>query len=69
MSLVFRENAKNRQNHCSFKVAVIGGNHIFDNRKKIFLSFKNQEILLENCNHHFEFMTRGVVGCGGGETY
>ena len=52
MSLVFRENAKNRQNHCSFEVAVIGGKQfskkkiiiaelpqisIFDNRKKIII--------------------------------
>ena len=61
MALVSRENAKTRQNHCSFEVAVIGGKQfskkiffiiaelhqisIFDNRKQIFLSFKNQEIL------------------------
>ena len=58
MSLVFRENAKNQQNHSSFEVAVIEGNqfskkyhcgapsdHLFDNRKNSFLSFKNQEIL------------------------
>ena len=35
MSLVFREKAKNRQNHCSFEVAVIGGKKF---SKKIFLS-------------------------------
>ena len=60
MFLVLREKAENRQNHCSFEVAVIGGTNsqkdifilaelhqisFIDNRKKNILSFKNQEIL------------------------
>ena len=60
MSLIIREKAKNRQNHCSYEVAAIGGEQlskkdifilaklsqisIFGNRK-LFLSIKNQDLL------------------------
>ena len=47
MSLVFRENAKNSQNHRSFEVAVIGGKQ-FSKRDIFIIAVLHQISFFDN---------------------